>query len=254
MCKKQASVSHSSTESEIISLDAGLRMDGILAPDLWDMMSEVFRSTNNTARPDKLAQGDLCEVFRSTNNTARPDKLAQGDLCTTGDHSINKLQTKHQLKRECERLSNGQMRITFRPTHILLIGPVIEVHVVQVFGNHGLECDIPSPNNPKRTSWVVISSGKSRFVDEVHIPNAELRSSAELLTGLQKAEGGESCLGLSKTSIQETGAVHVTSPTSIKETCADSVSFSPSPVYLYTKRTIPTTEKEVQKIFLPIHR
>ena len=29
MCKKQTSVSHSSTESEIISLDAGVRMDGI---------------------------------------------------------------------------------------------------------------------------------------------------------------------------------------------------------------------------------
>ena len=34
ICKKQASVSHSSTESEIISLDAGLRMDGIPALDL----------------------------------------------------------------------------------------------------------------------------------------------------------------------------------------------------------------------------
>ena len=34
MCKKQTSVSHSSTESEIISLDAGLRLDGILALDL----------------------------------------------------------------------------------------------------------------------------------------------------------------------------------------------------------------------------
>ena len=30
MCKKQTSVSHSSTESEIISLDAGLRLDGLL--------------------------------------------------------------------------------------------------------------------------------------------------------------------------------------------------------------------------------
>ena len=29
MCKKQTSVSHSSTEAEIISLDAGLRIDGI---------------------------------------------------------------------------------------------------------------------------------------------------------------------------------------------------------------------------------
>ena len=50
MCKKQTSVSHRSTESEIISLDAGLRMDGLLALYLWDMVIEVLRSTNNTAR------------------------------------------------------------------------------------------------------------------------------------------------------------------------------------------------------------
>ena len=37
VCKKQTSVSHSSTESEIISLDAGLRMDGLPALDLWDI-------------------------------------------------------------------------------------------------------------------------------------------------------------------------------------------------------------------------
>ena len=69
MCKKQTSVSHSSTESEIISLDAWLRMDGIPALDLWDV---------------------VIEVLRSTNDTARQSKLAQGNLCTTGDHSRNK--------------------------------------------------------------------------------------------------------------------------------------------------------------------
>ena len=37
MSKKQTSMSHGSTESDIISLDAGLRMDGLLALDLWDM-------------------------------------------------------------------------------------------------------------------------------------------------------------------------------------------------------------------------
>ena len=42
MCKKQTSVSHSSTESEIISLDAGLRMDGIPALDLWDLIVAVL--------------------------------------------------------------------------------------------------------------------------------------------------------------------------------------------------------------------
>ena len=36
MFKKQTSVSHSSTEPDIISLDAGLRMDGTPALDLWD--------------------------------------------------------------------------------------------------------------------------------------------------------------------------------------------------------------------------
>ena len=35
MCKKQSSVSHSSTEAEIISLDAGLRLDGIRALDFF---------------------------------------------------------------------------------------------------------------------------------------------------------------------------------------------------------------------------
>ena len=42
MCKKQTSVSHSSTESEFISLDAGLRLDGILALDLWDLIVAVL--------------------------------------------------------------------------------------------------------------------------------------------------------------------------------------------------------------------
>ena len=48
MCKKQTSVSHSSTESVFISLDAGLRVDGILALDLWDLVMEVLHSSKNT--------------------------------------------------------------------------------------------------------------------------------------------------------------------------------------------------------------
>ena len=88
MWKKQTSVSHSSTESEIISLDAGLRMDGVLALDFWDVVVDVLRSTNNTAR-----QG----------------RLAQRDLCGTRDHSINETHTKtptEKRKREVVQLSN----------------------------------------------------------------------------------------------------------------------------------------------------
>ena len=48
MCKKQTSVSHSSTESEIISLDPGLRLDGIPALDLWDLIVSVLGNTIQT--------------------------------------------------------------------------------------------------------------------------------------------------------------------------------------------------------------
>ena len=74
MCKKQASVSHSSTESEIISLDAGLRMDGLLAFDVWDVVIEVLRSTNNTTTPINPATGNRCETGNCSRNTS---KLAQ---------------------------------------------------------------------------------------------------------------------------------------------------------------------------------
>ena len=59
MCKKQTSVSHSSTESEIISLDAGLRLDGIPALDLWDLIVSVLGNTIQTPeRPGRPVVND----------------------------------------------------------------------------------------------------------------------------------------------------------------------------------------------------
>ena len=56
MCKKQTSVSHSSTESEIISLDAGLKLDGLPALELWDLIVSVFgnvsRVSDGSGQPD----------------------------------------------------------------------------------------------------------------------------------------------------------------------------------------------------------
>ena len=49
MCKKQTSVSHSSTESEIISLDTGLRSDGLPALEVWDLFVSVFGSVSQTS-------------------------------------------------------------------------------------------------------------------------------------------------------------------------------------------------------------
>ena len=49
MCKKQTSVSHSSTESEIISLDTGLRLDGLPSLELWDLIVSVLGNVSRVS-------------------------------------------------------------------------------------------------------------------------------------------------------------------------------------------------------------
>ena len=67
MCKKQTAVSHSSTESEIISLDTGLRLDGLLALELWDLIVSVFgnvsRVSDRSGHPDNdvNSKEDQCD-------------------------------------------------------------------------------------------------------------------------------------------------------------------------------------------------
>ena len=59
MCKKQTSVSHSSTESEIISLDTGLRLDGLPALELWDLIVSVLGNVSRVSDD----QGNLSVMF-----------------------------------------------------------------------------------------------------------------------------------------------------------------------------------------------
>ena len=69
MCKKQTSVSLSST-SEIISLDAGLRLDGIPALDLWDLIVVVCGNTIQT--PDRTEQAVVnCDKVQSANKRSQ---------------------------------------------------------------------------------------------------------------------------------------------------------------------------------------
>ena len=42
MCKKQSAVSHSSSEAEVVALDAALRLEGIPALTLWDQVIEIL--------------------------------------------------------------------------------------------------------------------------------------------------------------------------------------------------------------------
>ena len=71
MCKKQTSVSHSSTESEIVSLDAGLRMDDLL-----------------TSRP--LGHCDWSVTFHNQHcktKQTRPRRLCANQTINLNDHS-----------------------------------------------------------------------------------------------------------------------------------------------------------------------
>ena len=76
MCKKQTSVSHSSTESEIISLDAGLRLDGIPALDLSDLIVAVLGTTNQNHKERRDPFMNKREV-RSTPHTIHKRKQSQ---------------------------------------------------------------------------------------------------------------------------------------------------------------------------------
>ena len=53
MCKKQTTVSHSSTESEIISSDAGSRLDGIPALDVWDLIVAVLHGNTHQSNQER---------------------------------------------------------------------------------------------------------------------------------------------------------------------------------------------------------
>ena len=97
MCKKQTSVAHSSTESEIISLNAGLRLDGIRALDLWDLIVAVLGNTNQSHKERGDPFMNKREV-RSTPHTIRKRKQFQGvinDLDNV-DFVASNVKTSHQ--------------------------------------------------------------------------------------------------------------------------------------------------------------
>ena len=118
MCKKQTPVSHSSTESEIISLDAGLRMDGSPALDLSDLVIEVLGVTQRTSKPTqactretsvktqitpKIEQvldqnGDLSNIDQVTSNAHLSEKESQLYIFEDNE-SVIKLIIKGKVRR-----------------------------------------------------------------------------------------------------------------------------------------------------------
>ena len=94
MCKKQTSVSHSSTEAEIISLDAGVRMDGIPALDLWELVTEVLHSSSK--QPEKSKEKVYGNLLHDTpsrkhtkNHVKTPIQYNDLELCNVAYVSSN---------------------------------------------------------------------------------------------------------------------------------------------------------------------
>ena len=77
ICKKQTSVSPSSTESEVISLDDGLRVDGAPALVLWDLGIEVLHSSNNVPARRNPSRD---ETQKKHTNTKTKKHVNRGDI------------------------------------------------------------------------------------------------------------------------------------------------------------------------------
>ena len=102
MCKKQTSVAHSSTEWEVISPDAELRIVGIPALDLSDVVTEVLHSSNNKKSSTQEASGNrsgfkeaAVNCLRMSNAKLREgsrdvDELSNLDHVTTNATSLSK--------------------------------------------------------------------------------------------------------------------------------------------------------------------
>ena len=76
MCKKQTAVSHSSTESEIISLDTGLRLDGLPALELWNLIVSVL---GHVSRVSDGSGKSECDVHKHHNSHNKIDVMKDID-------------------------------------------------------------------------------------------------------------------------------------------------------------------------------
>ena len=99
MCKKQTAASHSSTESEIIPLDAGFSMKSLPASDLRDTVVQVLRSLQINMKPFIIASGNGSEISQVHQSNKREHPLAAGngsvcnvDQLSQMDHVSSKAQ------------------------------------------------------------------------------------------------------------------------------------------------------------------
>ena len=87
MCKKQTAVLHSSTESEISSLDTGLRLDGLLALELWDLIVSVLGNVSRVSDGSGKPESD---VYKRQKSHSKIDVVKDIDLVPSNVQSANR--------------------------------------------------------------------------------------------------------------------------------------------------------------------
>ena len=130
MCKKQTAVSHSSTESEIISLDTGLRLDGLPALELWDLIISVLGNVSRVA--DRSGQPDN-DVNKHHKSQKRINVMENIDSVPSNVQSSRQEallyifeDNKAVIKMIIEGRSPTMRHVSRNPTELLLIGCLTE--------------------------------------------------------------------------------------------------------------------------------
>ena len=68
-CKKQGAVSHSSSEAEVISLEAAVRMEGLPALMLWELVQDVYAKRKpQVVKPGEIPSPELDPMVRFLSN------------------------------------------------------------------------------------------------------------------------------------------------------------------------------------------
>ena len=111
------------------------------------------------------------------------------------------------------------------------IGPVLQVHIFQFLGTHGIEIQIPSTAMPNRSSWELICRWKNRYVDESHLRDpGHNPTCSEFLLDRSITKESEPCSTKMKQS-------------SIEETHATQFEIQTNPVY-YSKDVLLVDERK----------
>ena len=204
------------------------------------MTAEKFAAKEN----EQLLKNVNPQEVNSLVHTPRSDDTASGNRPRECLQRFETLEKDIQFTKVCEEASffgrvywnvlmieSSSMQRAHTSSCTILgrttIGPVLQVHIFQFLGNHGIEFQVPSTTTKDRTSWVVTCRGKNRYVEELHLNDPDHNpTSSELLVhiGLERSVAKK----------REPGSTKMEPSWCIEETHAKQLKIQTNPVYKYS--------------------